>query len=183
MANAYAQFADRWGPNARLAWETIAGRQTRGIPSWLLHPMDHGILEEFSGHPSGSYRRDPVAVYLDFQRAIGTCLLDQWIPENPLTMGERGFEAGSQRRATTGAERVMLDGIAIDSPEAVIAHLEKVVFPDLQRQAALNDAELDARVRRRRAFGRRAARRLNNPRGFVRLDHREHVGAGVALER
>ena len=130
--------------NARLALDTIRQRPARGIPSWLLHVMEHRHIERLAGAQPGDYRRDPDGVYLAFQRAIGTCLLDQYLAGNPLTMGERGFEA-AQHGATTGAERIVCDSILIDSPEAVVDHLERVEFPRLRRRIA--DFDADARVR------------------------------------
>jgi hypothetical protein len=69
------------------------------------------------------------------QRAIGTCMLDQYIPDNPLTMGAAGYE-GAERGATTGAHEVALDGIPIRSPEDVVAHLEQFAFPQIRREIA-----------------------------------------------
>lgn len=126
--------------NAQLALDTILQKPTRGIPSWLIHLMEHRHLERLAGAAPGEYRQDPERVYLACQRAIGTCLLDQFIPENPLTMGERGFD-NPQRGATTGAETITLDAMTIDSPEAVVAHLERFVFPALQRACAEFDEE------------------------------------------
>ena len=113
---------------AGLALDAILGKPSRGIPSWLIHPMEHSVIERLAGYPAGAYRAAPAVVYLAMQNAAGTCLLDQWIPDNPLTMGDKGFE-GSGRGATTGAHEVVLDGMAILSPEDVVAHMEKFVFP------------------------------------------------------
>ncbi len=123
-----------WMDGAQLALDTIHRRAVRGTPSWLIHVMDHEHIERLAGASAGDYRRDPHATYLAFQQNVGTCLLDQWIPENPLTMGRAGFEG--EQRATTGLSRVVVDGIHIDSPEAVVEHLEGVVSPDLRQQAA-----------------------------------------------
>jgi hypothetical protein len=59
-------------------------------------------------------------------------------------MSSGGFE-GSAHGATTGAEEVVVDGIVIDSPEAVVEHMEKIVFPRLTEQAKTFDE--DARTR------------------------------------
>jgi len=131
--------------SARLALDTILQKPRKGIPSWLVHIMEHAHIERLAGSPLGSYRKEPEKVYLACQRAIGTCLLDQFIPENPLTMGDEGFTANRERDATTGAAEIVRDGIVINSPEAVIEHLERVVFPNLrQRIAAFNE---ETRVR------------------------------------
>ncbi len=125
--------------NARLALDTLAGEPVQGIPSWLLNPMEWRMIDRLAGLPEGSYARDPEPTYLRMQQAIGTCLLDQWIPKNPLSMGERGYEQRTDT-ATTGGGPATVDGRLIDSPEAVVAHLEEVVFPDLIAQTEAFDA-------------------------------------------
>lgn len=119
-----------WGPNASLALDVLAGRPTQGIPSWLINPMEWRTIDRLAGLPEGSYAREPVPTYMKMQQAVGTCLMDQWIPENPLSMGEHGFEHHGTT-ATTGGGPVILDDRLIDSPEAVVSHLEEVVFPEL----------------------------------------------------
>ena len=126
---------------AQLALDTILQKTTRGIPGWLLNIMEHSVIERLANVSAGRYRKNPDAVYLAMQRNIGTCLLDQYLADNPLTMGDQGFDPGTQRQATTGAEQIMLDGIFINSPEAVIEHLEKVEFPRLQQAILDFDAE------------------------------------------
>jgi hypothetical protein len=129
--------------NTQLALDTIRQQPHRQIPSWLLNIMEHAAIERLAGASPGDYAREPERVYLAFQRAIGTCLLDQWIPRNPLTMGDHGFE-GKEQGATTGAEAITLDGLLIDSPEAVAEHLERFAFRRLRAEiAAFNE---DARV-------------------------------------
>jgi len=118
----------------RLALDTILQKPVKGIPSWLIHPMDHSHIERLAGAAPGDYKRSPVETYVAFQRAVGTCMLDQFIPDNPLTMGSKGYE-GAQRGATTGAEEIILNGIRIDSPEAVVEHMESFVFPHLREAA------------------------------------------------
>lgn len=119
------------GDNARLALAAIHGEPSRGIPSWLLHVMAHEQIERLAGVAPGEYRRRPVEVYRTKQRAVGTCLIDQWIPDNPLTMGSQGYE-GAAHGATTGAGEIVCDGMRIDSPGAVIEHLERFAFPALR---------------------------------------------------
>ncbi|MBI2503855.1 MAG: hypothetical protein HYW07_11560 [Candidatus Latescibacteria bacterium] len=143
--------------NALLALDTILKKPVQGIPSWLINPMEHRHIERLAGAEPGSYRRAPEQTYLAMQRAIGTCLLDQFIPENPLSMGDHGYE-GTARGATTGAEEVVRDGIRIDSPEAVVAHLEGHAFPALRRAIAAFDEE--ARVRQIIAQERQLQSRL-----------------------
>ncbi|MGQ9454313.1 MAG: uroporphyrinogen decarboxylase family protein [Armatimonadota bacterium] len=117
-------------PTARLALDTIYQKPVRGIPSWFLNIMEHSIIERLAGVSPGEYARNPVEVYRRMQVAIGTCLMDQWIPENPLSMGVHGYE-GASHGATTGAQDIVVDGMLINSPEAVVEHLESVVFPRL----------------------------------------------------
>lgn len=139
MPTGFGEFAGTWGENALLAWDTLAMNPRKGIPSWIVHTMDVPFMEEMTGHSPGEYRRDPHRVYLAFQRLCGTCFIDQYIPENPLTMGERGFESSTGRGPTTGAEAAVLDGIRIDSPEAVVEHLERWVFAQLE--CAIRDTD------------------------------------------
>ena len=140
---------DQLGENARLAADALAMKPTPGIPTWMLHIMDIPYLERRAGHAPGSFRKDPHTVYLDFQRAVGACLIDQYLAENPLSMGAHGFENDTAHTATTGAEHLVLDGIVIDSPEAVAEHLERVVFPALEAEiagAAHEDSKAVARL-------------------------------------
>jgi hypothetical protein len=132
---------------AQLALDTILQRPTEGIPSKTLFLMQHAHIERLAGAQRGDYRRDPVRIYLAMQRAVGTCLVDQWIPENPLTMGDAGYEPNSDRRgtATTGAQEIWVDGLCIDSPEAVVDHLKRYDFPRIQ--SAISTFDEESRVR------------------------------------
>lgn len=132
--------------NAHLAADALAMKPTHGIPSWLLHVMDIGFLEHITDHPRGTYHKDPDSVYIAFQRLAGTCALDQYLAHNPLTMAEHGYETGTARGATTGAESIVLDGMVIDSPEAAVAHLERIVFPQMARAVEMVPADDDAAV-------------------------------------
>jgi hypothetical protein len=132
----------------RLAAETLAMRPTAGIPTWMLHVMDVDYLEARSGHAPGDYALDPDAVYLDFQRVAGACMIDQYLADNPGSMQEHGYGAHAARTASTGAEQVVLDGIAIDSPEAVVRHLEEAALPALEREIAALDPSDPAEVAR-----------------------------------
>jgi len=76
------------------------------------------------------------------QVALGTALMDQYLWDNPLSMGHHGYE-GRELGATTGGAAPVLDGIVIDSPEAVVEHLERFVFPSLVR--AEREFDEDAR--------------------------------------
>ncbi|MGQ9663584.1 MAG: hypothetical protein ACUVWX_14830 [Kiritimatiellia bacterium] len=56
-------------------------------------------------------------------------------------MGPRGFESDKPRTATTGAEEIVVDGMRIDSPEAVVEHLERFVWPEIRKKIAQCDPE------------------------------------------
>jgi len=133
---------------AQLALDALYQRPTRGIPTSMVFVMQHAHIERLAGAEPGAYRADPEGVYTRMQQAVGTCLIDQWIPYNPLTMGDRGYEADSEvrDRPTSGKHVAELDGILIDGPEAVAAHLEQVVFPQLS--AAIVAFDDDASHRR-----------------------------------
>jgi hypothetical protein len=128
---------------AQLALDTILQRPTQGIPTATLFLMQHAYIERIAGAVPGSYCRDPEGVYLAMQRAVGACLVDQWIPRNPLTMGDAGYEEGSETRgtATTGAREIICDGVTIDSPEAVVDHLERYAFPRIVEDIAAFDED------------------------------------------
>lgn len=137
---------DTLGENARLAWQTIRLEPTRGIPSSLVYTMDIPLMEQISGRQSGDYKKNPEKVYLDFHRKIGTCAIDQFLALNPLTMTVGGYDSHTERTATTGTDGVVYDGITIDSPEAVVEHLEKFVFPALKKESAQCDINDPAAV-------------------------------------
>jgi hypothetical protein len=134
MRESYKAFEGLWGERARLALDAIAGKATRGIPVWLVHVMDIPFMEELTGHAPGDFERNPDEVYLAFEKLTGVCYIDQYIPDNPLTMGPTGYQEGANRTITTGAGHIELDGIAIDSPEAVVEHMERIVFPSRERK-------------------------------------------------
>ncbi|NQT21045.1 MAG: hypothetical protein HQ592_15160, partial [Planctomycetes bacterium] len=85
------------GDNAQLALDTFAMKPTKGIPHWLVHVMEVCELEHFADRAPGDYRQDVEGVYLEFQRKIGTCFIDQYIPDNPLSMASTGYEGGTAR--------------------------------------------------------------------------------------
>jgi hypothetical protein len=114
--------------NAKLALDTIYKKPAKGIPNWVIHPMEHSIIDYLAGKEPGTYEKFPRETYLEMQKKIGTCMIDQYIPENPLSMGKKGYEKKLDT-PTTGKKEIEYDGIKIDSPEAVVEHLEKVVFP------------------------------------------------------
>ena len=147
MNAGFEQFDGRLGENAQLALNTIEHRPMKGIPSWMLNVMDWGLLEEVSGHEAGEYQAEPEEVYRDFQLACGACQIDQWIARNPLSMTAQGYDSDTERKPTTGVEEIIVDGMTIDSPEAVAEHMEKFVFPGLVKSAEGTDPDDEAVIR------------------------------------
>lgn len=129
---------------AQLAYDVIMGRPATGIPSWLIHPMEHAHIDRLAGMPPGSYINHPEETYLAFMKRSPICFVDQYIPLNPLTMGSCGFEGESERTATTGVAQIVADGMVIDSPEAVVEHMERFTFPQIRR--AMADFDEDVQV-------------------------------------
>ena len=129
----------------QLALDTLARRSTIGIPSHVSHFMEHSVIERLAGSPVGEYVRDPHGVYNKMLRNVGVCMLDQYLADNPLTMGAHGYEHGGFN-ATTGLE-VALDGITIDSPDAVAEHLERFQLPALEKRIkTFNKEELKQKI-------------------------------------
>ena len=121
----------------------IAGYNLKGYPCAGANIMEHAQLNRLAaqnGMKDPDYLHDHVAVYAQAQRTLGCDFCDQWIPDNPLSMRDQGYEGGSFN-ATTGAEKIIVDGMEISEPEDVIEHLEKVEFPRLQAQIANFDHE------------------------------------------
>jgi len=121
----------------QLALDTIQRQPVQGIGIWLINPMEWRMIDRLAGAAEGTYERDPRPTYRRMLEAAGTCMVDQWIPENPLSMGAHGYESGTQRGATTGAREVVADGRPIREPEDVIAHMEEVVFPALREERTI----------------------------------------------
>ena len=98
------------------------------------------MIDRLAGVPEGSYERDPIETYRRMQLHSGVCMVDQWIPTNPLSMGEHGYDRAKVGGSpTTGAREIVCDGMRIDSPETVAEHLERFVFPGLQKAIASFD--------------------------------------------
>lgn len=106
--------------------------------------MEHRVIDRLAGVPEGTYKRKPVGTYLAMQRNVGTCMLDQYLATNPLSMEAHGYELGTSKTATTGQEQIVRDGMAIDSPEAVVAHLEQKVFPNLRQDIEAWNQDADS---------------------------------------
>ncbi len=144
--------------NARLGWDTILQLPVLGIPTWMLHIMEHSCLERLAGVAPGTYRQRPDETYLAAQRAIGTCMQDQYLAMNPLTMGDQGYDPASGLLPTSFVSNtVTLDGMELASPEDVVEHLERFVFPRITKDIAAFDedrrvasiVESEARAQRR----------------------------------
>jgi len=178
-AGAATESGGEWQAGARLALDALAMKPARGIPSWMIHLMDAADLEHFAGRAPGDYRRDVEGVYLDFQRRIGTCFIDQYIPDNPLSMTAGGLGPDAARGPTTGAPEAVLDGMPIRSPEDVVAHLERHVFPRLEREAAACDPA-DAAARAALVEGERAVQRRFSP-GLLKVPYAGGFGAMPCL--
>ena len=136
--------------NARHSFITgpLEGEKQRGYPCGGANIMEHAQLNRLAarnGMKDPDYVHDPVNVYARAQREIGADIIDQWIPDNPLTMEAQGFEDGHKRTATTGAKEIVLDGMRIEEPEDVVAHLETYEFPRLEKKIA--EFDLEKRVR------------------------------------
>lgn len=131
--------------NAQLALDVIHQKPVKGIPTFVIHIMEHSLIERIAGTPPGAYERHPEETYLTGQRTIGVSMIDQYVPMNPLDMGDKGYE-DMELSATTGAEEIVVDGIVINSPDAVVEHMETVLFPRLEEQARAPYDE-DARLR------------------------------------
>ncbi len=120
--------------NQQLVLDTIDRKPVTGIPCRSLLVMEHEYIERIAGVPSGLYEKDPENVYNTMLEKFGVCMLDQYVPWHPLKMGNKGYETYS-KGATTGSREIRVNDMLIDSPEAVVAHLETHVFPDLTEQA------------------------------------------------
>ena len=139
----FDSYKDAFVPYAEanaLVTDAIERRHTVGIPTACINIMQHSYIDRLAGAPIGSYQKDPRGVYLAMSKNIGVRLIDQFIPENPLELGDNGYESKTLT-ATTGAERIELDGIVIDSPESVAEHMERFTFPALREKIAAFDED------------------------------------------
>ncbi len=116
----------------QLALDTLHREKTKGIPTGLVHVMEHGMIERLACAEPGEYAKDPYGVYMRMLEQIGVNMVDQMLAENPLSMGDKGYEGGGGGATTGGIPE--LDGMVIDSPEACVAHLERFAFPLLEKQ-------------------------------------------------
>lgn len=118
--------------NASLAFDTICQKSVKGIPIRGMNIMQHEYIERIAGVNEGEYRKNPEKTYKYMQLAMSSCMIDQFIPKNALLIGKRGFSEETERKATTGLREIILDNIAIDSPEAVVEHMQQIAFPAIK---------------------------------------------------
>ena len=121
------------GRFAKEAFDLLNKKPVKGIPIWMINPMEHANIDRLANMPAGSYKKDPVPVYIKMEQNAGCTMVDQFIPENPLSMGDKGYEADAETRnsATAGNKEIEMDGMKIDSPEAVVENMEKFWFPGI----------------------------------------------------
>lgn len=125
----------------------IAGENREGYPIGGANIMEQSQLNRLAarnGMEDADYKNNPVEVYRRAQYEVGVDTIDQWIPENPLSMSDRGYEGGSFS-ATTAPTEIIVDGMTIEEPEDVVEHMERFVFPRLKKEAETFDKE--ARIR------------------------------------
>jgi hypothetical protein len=127
----------------QMVLDTIDLKPAQGIPTGMCHIMQHDYIEKIAGAGPGDYRKNPDDVYIRMLRNLGTDILDQYLADNPLCMGDHGFEGGGYN-ATTG-QKVVLDGVVIDSPEDVAEHIEDHALPRLRQK--IQEFDEDRRVR------------------------------------
>ena len=116
-----------FGTNAKRAYDCINRKETSGIPTGLLHIMEHSVIERIAKASPGDYKKDPHGVYVKMLQNAGVSMVDQYLAENPLRIGDKGHENISQNTS------IVLDGILIDSPESVIEHIERYKIPQLTK--------------------------------------------------
>ena len=125
--------------NARLALAAINREPTIGIPTSTTHIMEHSIIERIAGTQAGSYVLDPHNVYIKMLKNAGVCMLDQFIPDNPLVMEDQGYET-KEKTATTGGF-AFIDDMYIKEPEDVVSHMEKYAIPRMLEKIRLFDEQ------------------------------------------
>ena len=136
-----------------------------GYPLLDAAYYERRALEEPAGRGRpGGIRAGPRPRYTRALRNAGVCMIDQYIPKNPLTMSPAGYDEqlgvappaldylpytpidlmDSDIGGVTTGGRTLINGMWIDSPEAVVEHLERFVFPRIERDIASFDE--DSRV-------------------------------------
>lgn len=119
-------------PSAQLALDTLNRKDSTGIPTGLVHIMEHGVIEHIAGAETGEYVRDPYGVYCRMLENIGVNMVDQFLATNPLTMGNKGYEHALNTPTTGGV--VDLDGFIVSSPEDCIDYIERIDIPNIEKK-------------------------------------------------
>jgi hypothetical protein len=109
-----------------------------------VHIMQHEYIERIAGVKSGEYLKNPEKVYISCLRNIGSDVHYQYIPLNPMRIGNKGYETEEQKDAISSEIKIVRDGMEITSPEDVVEHMEKHVFPKMKK--AIEDFNEDNRV-------------------------------------
>ena len=120
--------------SAQLALDTLYRQETTGIPTGLVHIMEHSVIERLAGAESGEYVNDPYGIYCRMLENIGVNMVDQFLATNPLTMGDKGYEHALDTPTTGGI--VDLDGFILSSPEECIDYIERIDIPLIERKIA-----------------------------------------------
>ncbi len=130
----YKEFFKNACKKNRLVMDTINQMKTDKIPMRKIHILNTKYIERIAEVNEGEYRRNPEEVYLKCVRNTGARLLDQYLPDNALKMEKQINSSNTESTATTGAKKIVIDGIEINSPEAVTEHMEKIVFPSIKNK-------------------------------------------------
>ena len=120
--------------SAQMALNAINRKETSGIPTGLVHIMEHSIIERLAGAESGTYVNDPSGVYCRMLEKIGVNMVDQFLADNPLTMGNRGYEHSLDTPTAGGVTN--MDGFIIDVPETCLESMESIDIPNLKKRIA-----------------------------------------------
>ncbi|MEI6579803.1 MAG: hypothetical protein WCN92_10140 [Eubacteriales bacterium] len=111
--------------SAQLAVDTLHHEKTKGIPTGLIHIMEHRVIEKIACASKGAYKKDPYGVYFRMVENIGVNMVDQMLADNPLSMGEKGFEGYATENIP------VIDDITINSAEACADHIERFYIPSI----------------------------------------------------
>ncbi|MHC4871845.1 MAG: hypothetical protein ACYTFY_08365, partial [Planctomycetota bacterium] len=126
--------------NAQMALDVINGKKADGIPTWELLTMEWSFIDRLAGVPEGTYQQEPEATVRKQYENIGVCMVDQWIPTNPLKMTNAGYDSSKAgETATTGKHDIELNGMKIKDPEDVVANMEQHYLPYLEEEIKNHD--------------------------------------------
>lgn len=114
------------GAELTLKWINRTQAPTDGIPQWIIHPMDPQWVERFVDESEGTYYSDPVSFTLKMNHRLGTSFLDQLVTIQS-EIDHEGWHV------EVSDQPPVVEGITIDSPEAVARHYEQFVLPALER--------------------------------------------------